>query len=202
MKVCEGVLDAVRTAKNGVISLDVLESLGLCNSFTLKTTLSRLAKKGKVVRLKRGVYSAVPLRDVFVCVQNVFNGYLGFSSALYLHGLIPEQPFQVTIVTFNTSKAKSLAGFVAKAIALKGKAIGFERKGDYVLSTRAKTLFDCLYLPRLAVEKEKLLEAFSQARLTANEWREFDGYVEKFGGLKSDEMLAAKKAIRGWKAWS
>ncbi len=187
--VSQAVLKAVENSPGGIASLDVLASLGLCGPFTLRTTLSRLGRSGRIIRLKRGVYSANPMRNAFACAQAVFGGYIGFSSALYLHKLITEVPFVVTVVTSRLSKAKRFGGYEFRAVALREKAVGFERKGEYVLSTRAKTLFDCLYLPRYSVEEGKLLEAFRAANLAKGEWREFRGYVSKFASAADSGMM-------------
>lgn len=190
------VAEAVEKSPSGIASLDVLASLGLCGFDTLKTTLSRLARSGAIVRLKRGVYSANPLRDIFACGQAVFGGYIGFSSALYLHGLIDETPFTVTVVTPAVSGSRSLGDFELLAVALGEKAVGFQRLGGLVVSTRAKTLFDCLYLPKHSVEKGKLLEAFGRAMPGAGEKKEFLFYVKKFAGrAKRAGMLEAAKAV-------
>ncbi len=197
-KVSVAVLKAIERAPLGVATLDVLESLQLCDNDTLKTTLSRLNTSGKIIRLKRGVYSTNPMQDSFSCAQSTFNGYLGFTSALYLHKLTTEVPFTITVVTRQDSGSKMFGQIEFKAISLKEKAIGFENKNPYVVSTRAKTLFDCLYLPRYSVEEKKLIAAFSEAKLTAKEWKEFDRYVKKFASQENAEkMKAAKKTIIG-----
>ena len=84
-----------------------------------------------------------------------------------------------------------------KAISLKEKAVGFEKIGNKVVSSRAKTLFDCLYLPEYSIERQKLIGAYRDAGLSKKEWPEFDLYVEKFGGNKMGMMEKAKKEIRG-----
>jgi len=197
MKISEVVLRAVEKSPFGITTLEVLASLTLCDAFTLKTTLSRLHKAGRIVRLKRGVYSSNPMTDPFICAQNTFNGYLGFSTALYLHKFITEVPFVLTVVTTNTSSYKTFAPYEFRAVALKDKAVGFVRLGSYVVSTRAKTLFDCLYLPMYGVESHKLIAAYREKPLSKTEWREFDSYVKKF--LFSKQVLArislAKKEI-------
>ncbi len=67
-----------------------------------------------------------------------------------------------------------------------------------MVSTRAKTLFDCLYLPEYAPETGKLLEAYKEAKLTLKEWREFDYYVKRLAGRKKEErMKEAKRRILG-----
>ncbi len=195
-KVSAAVLKAIEISPLGIATLDVLESLQLCDNDTLKTTLSRLNTSGKIIRLKRGVYSTNPIKDAFACAQSTFNGYLGFTSALYLHKLTTEVPFTITVVTRQDSGSKTFGQYTFKAVSLKQKAVGFENNGPYVVSTRAKTLFDCLYLPRYAIEEEKLLAAFREAKLTAKEWKEFSSYVDKFASEENTvKMKATKKTI-------
>lgn len=192
--------EAVERSPDGIASLDVLESLNLCSREVLKVTLSRLGKAGRILRLKRGRYSANPARDAFACAQAVFNGYLGFASALYLHGLISEMPFSLTVVTVKQSGTRKMGEFEFAAVALKEKAVGFGLLKGRLVSSRAKTLFDCLYLPRYSVGKEKLVLAFGQAGLSEKEWREFEGYVAAFSkGKKAVAMLDFGNRIRAGK---
>ena len=196
------VLKAIEKSPNGIIALDMLESLRVADRSTLKTTLSRLNKAGKIIRLKRGLYSHNPIQDVFATAQATFKGYLGFTSALYLHKLIAEMPFTIVVVTTHTSKSKTLGIYESKAVALKEKAIGFERKENYVISTRAKTLFDCIYLQEYSIEPNKLVESFKQAKLSSGEWHEFDLYVKKFAKEKSGKRFYdMKKRIMGGRTY-
>lgn len=198
MKISEAVLKAVEQSPSGIANLDVLQSLRLCGAATLKTTLSRLRKQGRIIRLKRGTYASNPPKDAYACAQATFNGYLGFSTALYLHELIAEIPFTITVVTTATSRTKAIGEYTFRAVALREKAVGFKRMRGYSISTRAKTLFDCLYLPRHSLEERKLLEAFRDAALTESEWAEFEVYVKKFAsGGTAKQMLSAEMAIRG-----
>jgi predicted transcriptional regulator of viral defense system len=176
----ERIRRAVENSPNGIARLETLEGLQLCDRFTLKTTLSRLGKSGRIIRLKRGVYSSNPIRDAFVAAQCIYGGYLGFSSALYVHKLIAELPFLVTVVTTSKSASTAIGIYEFRAIAMKEKAIGFEDVGDLTVSTRAKTLFDCLYLERYSIERDKLIEAYRTAKLSSDELKEFDLYVKRF----------------------
>ncbi|MCL5093025.1 MAG: hypothetical protein M1128_00985 [Candidatus Marsarchaeota archaeon] len=176
----ERIRRAVENSPNGIARLETLESLQLCDKFTLKTTLSRLGKSGRIIRLKRGVYSSNPIKDAFIVAQCIYNGYLGFSSALYVHKLIAELPFVVTVVTTYKSGATAIGAYEFRAIAMKEKAIGFENVGDLTVSTRAKTLFDCIYLERYSIERDKLMEAYKTAKLSPDELKEFDSYAKRF----------------------
>lgn len=174
------MLEAVKNADSGILTLDVLDSLGLCNKPTMRTTISRLNKKGRILRLKRGVYSTNPIKDAFSAAQEAFNGYIGFSSALYVHKLIAELPFSITVVTTSRSSSKRFGSYEFKAVALKERAVGFETVGKLVVSTKAKTLFDCIYLQRYSIEMAKLIDAYKTNQMTRKEWDEFNGYVSRF----------------------
>ncbi len=176
----ENIRRAVENSPDGIARLETLESLQLCDKFTLKTTLSRLGKSNRIIRLKRGVYSSNPIRDAFTAAQCIYNGYIGFSSALYVHKLIVELPFIVTVVTSHKSASTVIGAYGFRAIAMREKAIGFKNVGGLTVSTRAKTLFDCLYLERYSIERDKLIEAYKTAKLSQDELREFDSYAKRF----------------------
>jgi predicted transcriptional regulator of viral defense system len=176
----ESVLVATRNSPGGITTLDMLKSLKLCDDFTLKTTLSRISRSGRIIRLKRGTYSVNPIANAFASAQHVFNGYIGFSSALYLHKLIDELPFAISVVTRFQSGIKRVEQYEFRAIALGDKAVGFINMDTVTVSTRPKTLFDCLYLERYGIPKDKLIEAYKTAKLSGSEFSEFDSYVTKF----------------------
>lgn len=191
------LLDAVRGSPGGIARLENLETLGIGNRGVVRQTLSRLAKDGRILRLKRGTYSANPPLDAYLCAQNAFNGYLGFSSALHIHGIISETPFTIAVVTSTVSAEKPLGQYTLRAVALKRRALGFGRIGDLFVSTKAKTLFDCLTVPRYSVERDKLVEAFRRAGMSGADWKEFRKYVEKFSkGRAAQRLLAAGREIR------
>jgi len=183
-KAVSRVVSAIEASPNGIATLELLGSLRICGRDSLKTALSRLNKAGGILRLKRGVYSSNPMRDAFACAQATYNGYLAFSSALYLHGMATEMPFAITVATVSTSEVKRFGQNEFCAVAMKGRAVGFERKGAYVVSTRAKTLFDCLYLPRYSVEREKLEAAWRT--LSPADKKEFAGYARKLAPNRRD----------------
>lgn len=195
----EKLVKAIQSSPGGIAALETLESLRLSDKFTLRTTLSRLSKSGRIIRLKRGIYSENPIRDAFVAAQYTYDGYLGFSSALYLHKLITELPFTITVVTTHTSASKPLGAYELKAVAMKEKAIGFENVGALTVSTKAKTLFDCLYLEKYSVERDKLIDAYREAQLNARELKEFNSYVRRFipGGRRKKFEEVRKKIWRG-----
>lgn len=190
------VLNAINNSPNGIVTFDILKSLDMCDDFTLKTTLSRLRKSDRIITLKKGIYSTNPMTDAFMAANYIFGGYIGFSGALYLHKLITELPFSIVVVNRLKSGLKTIGQYEFRAVALRDKAIGSVTVAGITMSTRPKTLFDCLYLEKYSVELDKLIGAFNAARMTAKELAEFDMYVEKLiPKNKRQRFYEAKKRI-------
>jgi predicted transcriptional regulator of viral defense system len=191
------VLRAIKLSPSGILPLDVLASISPASRGTLLATLCRLAREKRIVRLKRGAYSVAPIRDGYAAAQAKFGGYIAFASALRLHGLISEEPFTITVATPNTSRTVRVGNLEFRAVALGERAVGSERIGAHVASSRAKTLFDCLFLPQYSVEPEKLADAYAARGMKTGEWREFERYVKMFGGRKARGMQEFGKRVRG-----
>jgi len=198
-KTTDAIIHAVERSPGGLARLEVMRSLRLCDDATLKTLLCRLGKDGRILRVKRGLYSANPIMDPFRLGIALFGGYLAFTSALYIHGLITEVPFEVVVATPHLSKVKTIGVHSYRAVAIAKKAVGFEQKGPYLVSTPAKTLYDCLALPRYSVGNEKLLEAFAVRGLSGKEKEEFRQYLKMFGRPKLP--AGVQKKLQKWRAW-
>lgn len=173
-------------ARHKIITFDIIESWKLTNRNTLRVIMHNLCKKGLFFRLKKGVYVVQPpftknivIEDPFYTAQHLYNGYIGFASALYLHGLIDEIPFTVYIVTQTKSAAKRIGEYEYKSVALRGRAFGEIRKDEYVISSIPKTIYDCFYLPIFAGSYSKILQAIYRARMNKEQWNKFLDYVEK-----------------------
>lgn len=202
-----------REAKHGIATVGVLAGLRLCSRQTLHVMLNRMVRKKWLVRVKRGIYAVAPdyfqpargVEDVFYTAQLVYPGYLAFSTALYLHGLLEETPFTLYVATNDVSGKKVMpGGFEVQAVALGRTAVGAQHKeGGYALSTKAKTLFDCLRFPEYAGGYSRITNAFFTARLHNAEWREFARYFQAFASKALAqktgyllELLAAKASVR------
>ena len=156
------------------------------NAETLSVLLSKLAKKGWITRLKKGVYfinylNKNTLEDIFIAAQDIFNGYIGFSSALYLYGAVDEFPSVIYVCTAKKSSSITVNKIELRAVSLGKRATGMVVYKDYFVSSKAKTLYDCFYKPELSGGYSTILSAVPRLQLTASDWREFIFYVEKFG---------------------
>ena len=195
----QGLYFSTQGAKHGVVVMETFRELGLCTVGTLKVVISRLLKKGALLKIKNGVYvwnlAGSGFGDVFFIGQNAFDGYIAFSSALYLHKLFDEFPFTIFIATRSKSASKFFGQTEVQAVALNGRAVGVQRLGEYWVSTLPKTLYDCFHLPDYGGGIGKILWAVYKAQLTKQQWMEFISYVEKFELNSSKRKIGAFLAL-------
>src|SRR5271157_2455669 len=122
---------ATRNARDGVVFLEILDSLRLTDKRTLLFALSKMAKKGWLMRLRKGIYlvsepGTAAITDPFAISTYVFPGYNAFSSALYVHKLTDMVPFEISVATRNESRIKRIGGYTFRAVALKKRYGGSE----------------------------------------------------------------------------
>lgn len=179
------IYHAAKNAKDGVIFLEIIESLELTDKNTLLSTLSKMCKKNWLIRLRNEVYlvckDGLPIiSDPFVISTYIFKGYNAFSSALYLHKLTDMIPFEVIVATKHESGKKTIGEYSFRATALKKRYLGTTTHNDYKTSTVAKTIYDCLKRPEIAGGYPTIVKAIYEAKLNKKQWEEFFYYVKKF----------------------
>jgi predicted transcriptional regulator of viral defense system len=154
---------------------------------TLLILLSRLVKKGWLTRLKKGVYvvnfpDGKMLTDPFLTALNIFGGYLGFSSALYVYGVMDEYPSTVYVCTSKKSALRVYdKNIEIKAVALGKRATGAVYLKNYFVSSKGKTLYDCFYMPEHSGGYSNILAAIPRLKLSSYDWKVFLFYLKKFG---------------------
>jgi len=150
----------------------------------IKKVLSSLVKKGYLYRLKRGLYlvneePGKPLiKNPYQIALMLFPGYIAFSSALRLYGLIEYEPFTIFVATPRKSGEKEIGEYTIKAIALGEKATGMILKNGIYTSTLAKTFFDCFYKPQYCGGYSEVTKALYEAEKI--DWDEFLSYFKRF----------------------
>ena len=170
---------------NKIFTAEMLKDFRFTDYNTLKELLSSMSKKGWLTRIKKGVYylnepGSSGIEDIFKAATYLYNGYVAFSSALYLYHAITERPYTVYVATRTESKSKILGGIEVKAVAMGARAVGVTKYEGYVVSTRAKTLYDCFHIPDYAGGYGGFTQATYALALTTAEWGEFLVYIHKF----------------------
>lgn len=170
--------------------------------------LHRYEKSGKLLRLKRGVYTTASYiektknrGEIEVFMDFLANflyspSYLSLETILYRHNILTEVPVNLTSVTKNKTAAftNKLGNFLYHKIK-SPLFCGFEvsEEGDFSFrkATKAKALFDFLYLRKNILPSK---EAIKELRLNLEhlgraDIDEFKKYAALEGSKKLKEIL-------------
>ncbi|ACJ17354.1 hypothetical protein TON_1863 [Thermococcus onnurineus NA1] len=178
--------DIIRAIRGtDIVSADEIRELfpGLSREM-VKKVLSSLSKKGYLTRLKKGLYLVneqpgnPSIKNPYRIALALFPGYIAFSSALRLYGLLEYEPFTIFVATPRKSGERTVGEYTIKAVALGEKATGMTLKDGVYTSTLAKTFFDCFYKPRYCGGYSEITKALYEAGKL--DWDEFLGYFERF----------------------
>ncbi len=131
---------------------------GSASAANSRSQLCRWVKSGKILQLRRGVYSLAPpyaQRDPhpFLIANRLERAsYVSLQSALSYHGMIPEHvPVTTSITTRRTERLSTPLGRFEYRHVQRPWFAGFERRevspGQWaILATPQKALLDLLYL--------------------------------------------------------
>lgn len=138
--------------------------------------LSRLVKKGELIRLKNGFFviadkikkSRVPYEQI----SNLLYGpsYLSFEWALSHYGMIPEGVYVVTSASATKSKRfkTSLGTFTYVYLSHSRFALGIDQKenasGRFLIATPEKALADLVHLKSNGLEPKDLIVDLIEGR--------------------------------------
>ena len=180
-----------------VFSLGNLKILNLSEEY-LRIFLSRETKTGRVIRLKKGLYTSKIFVEKmknksrysdfleFIAGKIYEPSYLSLDYVLYENNLLTEMPVNFTLITKNKTAVFSneLGNFIYHKI--KDELFfGFKiiEKEDFFIykATPAKALFDFLYLRKNLLVNKKAIEALriNTEELNSKDKKELKKYIEK-----------------------
>jgi predicted transcriptional regulator of viral defense system len=167
-----------------VFTRDLIDAMPDVNSQVIRNALSSLARKGRISRVKRGLYLRSEgrgkpiIEEPFRLALALFPGYIAFGSALAYWRLIEYESFTVFIGTRSKSGTKEIGEYTFKAVSMGRRAQGTVFDGSVYVSTLEKTLFDCLYKPYHAGGYPLVGKAISEAD---PDWQEVGRWFEHLG---------------------
>ena len=174
-----GALFVLEEAEAGIITLaELAKKLKLSRVQTWKLA-SRLARKRRLIRLKRGIYLFAPMKagrkglwteDSLVLVPKLMenkNYYVGFWAALNHYGLTEQIPITVQIVT--TSRERSFEALQSRFEFVQVRKLGEwreEKIGNKTarFATIEQLILDCLALPKKSGGTKEACKALWNAR--------------------------------------
>lgn len=176
--------------------------------YQLRIALSRLEKRGSIIRLKKGIYTSTKFVEStsgrgmttafieFIATRIYAPSYLSLDYVLYENNVLTEVPFSLTLITKNKTYTvqNNLGRFIYHKIK-DGLFCGYQtvRKNGYIYykADKVKALFDFLYLRKdrifnreMAEELRLNLEVFSKSEIGR-----LKEYIEQEGSSKMKEIF-------------
>ena len=140
--------------------------------------IKNLLKRGKLFKISKSIYSKTA--NIFYIGVYLYRGYIGFSSALYLHSLKTEVSSEIYVCTSAHKKKRRVLGRIIIPVNVSKQQYGAEFilvEGDEILvSTYPKTIFDMLSVPKYANYFD-MYRALNERNLTKKEWEELLYYA-------------------------
>lgn len=179
--------DPAATAKALIQRRGAVRSRELVDAGIARAQLSRLVAAGELIRLARGVYTAPGVdltateEGVLVVAERIPEARLCLLTALRMHGLTTQAPFEVWIAIGNKDRPPRLDWPPLRVVRFSGEALtaGLETRsmgGKKVrVTSAAKTITDCFKfrsLVGLDVAIEGLRDALRARAVTVDElWK-------------------------------
>jgi hypothetical protein len=154
-----------------VFTHDMLAAVLRISVSNVNEKISKMVKKGELIRLKRGVYTwgelyrERPVDRIAAANRLLSPSYVSFEYALSYHGLIPERVYEITSATTKPKKSFDtlLGRFSYRTVPVRAYAPGLQwlyddKEGGRLIATPEKALCDTL-------RAKKGLGRLSQKRL-------------------------------------
>ena len=166
--------DPAATAKALIQRKGAVRSRELVDAGVARVQLSRLVAAGELIRLARGVYTAPGVvlpgseEGVLVVAERIPEARLCLLTALRLHGLTTQAPFEVWIAIGNKDRLPRLDWPPLRVLRFSGEALtaGLETRTmgskQVRVTTVAKTVADCFKFRNL-VGLDVAIEALRDA---------------------------------------
>lgn len=188
-----GALFALEEREAGVITLaELAKELKLSRLQAWKLS-SRLVRKKRLIRLKRGIYLFAPMKagrkglwteNALVSVSRLMEGkdyYVGFWTALNHYGLTEQIPITVQVVT--TSRQRAFEALQTRFEFIQVRRLGEwqeeEIDGNKIkFATIEQLVLDCLALPQKSGGVKEACKALWNARKKLD-WAKFEALASK-----------------------
>jgi hypothetical protein len=178
------------------------------NKSYLKTMLSRYAKSGKIIRLKKGLYVSREyannlekkntLSDYTEFLANMLHSssYLSLDWVLYENNILTELPKNFTSMSLAKTAhfSNEFGNFFYHKIK-KELFSGYiiEKKSDYAIlkATKARALFDFLYLRKNILSDRKSLKELrlNLENFFKKDWKELEKYIKLERSKKMNDIF-------------
>lgn len=173
------LLKTLSSLDKGYFTTADLEKITGLSRDSLKVAIYRMAAKGVLLKIKRGVYQSAfnPVDVAKIANQLYYPSYLSFESALSLHGILSQIPYTQTFATTKRSKKMILWKTEVEYRQLRPELFfGYQLANGVYLAEPEKALLDELYL----VSRGKAKLNIEELDLTKIDKKKFGDYAKRF----------------------
>lgn len=179
-----------------VFSFDEAKKIMKISNDSLKNVIYRLKKKKRIIEIKKGQYLFVPAKAgvegywseyTFNALTKLLgkNYYVDFWTALNYWGMTEQHPLTAFVAVTKRTRNFEFSNQKIKFITLnKKRFFGFETRKtgttEFNISSREKTIIDCLLLPQYCGGITEIAKGLWSARKQID-WNTLLKYVEEIG---------------------
>lgn len=172
------VADATRLLFQSDLSLFTLKTLrdilSLRSQDTLYLYIRKLISLGVLTKLERGVYALGSRMPDDFCIANTIHrpSYISFETALNIHGMLSQFPYEITSATTGKPIQKTIQGKLYTYSRVQPEFFfGYEKTNGFLMATPEKALLDQAYFATRGLRQfpvdEYDLSRINKARLAA-----------------------------------
>lgn len=172
------VADATKRLFQSDLSLFTLKTLrdvlSLRSQDTLYLYIRKLIRLDVLTKLERGVYALGGRMPDDFCIANTIHrpSYVSFETALNVHGILSQFPYEITSTTTSKTISKTIQGKLYTYSRVQSAFFfGYEKINGYLMATPEKALLDQAYFATRGLRQfpidEYDLSRINKARLAA-----------------------------------
>lgn len=189
-------IEVIKLFKQKDISLftlsDFARLLNLSNKNTIYKKIQRLEGKGIIKKLTKGRYIFVFKKPADFTLANFLYqpSYISLESALSFYGIITGFPYQITSVTIKKTKNFSIEGKEYSYAQINNELFwGYEKKEDFLIAEKEKSLLDYLYLAFKGLRNSDI----SEFDFSSLDKRKLEDYLKK---IKNSSFVKFARRIK------
>lgn len=170
---------------------DLKVMLEITNPNTLTKTVQNLVRGGTLERIEKNKYLLNAKRPSDLAIANFCYqpSYISFETALNIHGILSQFPYEVGSATLKKPKTKKVLNNVFIYYHLQQSLFwGYQKQGDFLIAEPEKAILDQIYLSSKGL-KSLSLDEYNYSNINQ---KKLKGYEVKFPKIHSFIALCKK----------
>lgn len=186
------LLEKIKNIPKSYFSFSDIRKLSETDENSLKVSLNRLVRNGRILRITRGIYSTDISKVEWekLALELYAPSYLSFEWALAYHKILSQQPFQLTLASLNRSRKIDACNYIFIYHHIKPELFwGYKKENGTLIAEKEKAFLDLAYLSINGYARFDV----SEMNLGLLDKKRIESYLKKFNSKKLSALI--KKTI-------